>query len=482
VLGKILRIDPLDPSLTGGSSDPVSGNGRYRVPATNPFINSGTAVHEIYAYGLRNPFRFSFDETTGRMIAADVGQNNIEEVDLIEPGKNYGWNRKEGTYLFNPNDGSIRPDPSPDPNLTGPVAEYTHADGSAVIGGFVEAGVSVPALTGKYVFGDFSDPDSGLGRLFYSDLTSGLIQELRINDPAAGLDFALKGFGRDDAGEVYALGGGAGTDGKVYKIGPIVAEPAILNLSTRLKVETGDNVGIGGFIVTGSASEQVVVRGLGPSLAEQGVPAAETLPNPKLELHDGSGTLIASNDDWMQGAQAGEISALHLAPDDPSESALLADLAPGNYTFILSSASGSTGIGLVELYATDLSAPANPVNISSRGLVRTDNEVMIGGFILGGTDLRHLVIRAIGPSLAAAGINNPLLDPVLELRDQNGVLMETNDNWKENQAEVEATGLAPSDNRESVIVTTLSPSKYTAIVRGANNTVWVALVEVYDIP
>src|SRR5450432_780297 len=163
VLGKILRIDPLDPALTTGSSDPISGNGKYRVPAANPFTSSGTAVHEIYAYGFRNPFRFSFDATTDQLIVGDVGQNNVEEVDLVESGKNYGWNRKEGSFLFDPNDGSVMPDPSPDPLLAEPVLEYSHADGSAVIGGFVERGTGVPALSSLYVFGDLN------GRLFYGD-------------------------------------------------------------------------------------------------------------------------------------------------------------------------------------------------------------------------------------------------------------------------------------------------------------------------
>ena len=476
VLGKILRIDPLDPALTAGSADPVSINGHYRVPASNPFIGSGTSVHEIYAYGLRNPFRFSFDAPTSRLIVGDVGQNNIEEVDFVEAGKNYGWNRKEGSFLFDPNDGSIMPDTSPDPALTDPVLEYSHEDGSAIIGGFIERGSSVPALSGQYIFGDFIAPDTGTGRLFYSDFSGGLIQELRIGDPERDLGIFLKGFGQDDNGDVYALGDGNG-DGFVYKIVSIPAVPTILNLSTRLNVGTGDNVLIGGFIVTGSDNEEVVLRGIGPSL-----PLAGSLPNPRLELHDSTGALIASNDNWMDSPQKDEIISRSLAPNDDLESALLVELAPGSYTTILSDAGGATGIGLVELYTTNPAAVANPVNISTRGFVQTGDDVMIGGFIIGGTNTRHLAIRAIGPSLAAAGVTNPLLDPVLELHDQNGVLMETNDNWKENQAEVEATGLAPGDDRESVIVTTLSPANYTAIVRGVNGTTGVALVEAYDIP
>lgn len=474
VLGKILRIDPLDPSLTGGSADPVSANGNYRIPATNPFIGSGTAVHEIYAYGLRNPFRFSFDEPTDRLIAADVGQANIEEVDLVEAGGNYGWNRKEGTFLFNSSDGSISPDPSPDPALRDPVVEYTHADGSAIIGGFVSHGSDVPALEGKYVFGDYSQ--DGSGRLFYSNL-EGLIEELRVADPAEGFTQLLRGFGRDDEGEIYVLGGGF-----VYRIGPIVAAPAVLNLSTRLKVQTGDNVLIGGFIVTGSASQQMVVRGIGPSLSLEGISAGDALLDPKIELHDSSGAVIATNDNWMDSPEAEEISSLGLAPGDPREAALLSALPPGGYTAILSDATGGSGIGLIELYATDQTAPANPVNISTRGLVETGDNVMIGGFILGGTDAQELLLRAIGPSLAGSGIANPLLDPTLELHDANGVVIDFSDNWKENEAEIEATGLAPSDDRESALAATLSAGAYTAIVRGVNSTTGIALVEVYDLP
>ena len=201
VLGKILRIDPLDPALTSTSTDPVSANGNYRVPATNPFISGGTDVHEIYAYGLRNPFRFSFDAPSGRLIIGDVGQNNIEEVDIVEAGKNYGWNQKEGTFLFNPGDGTVMPDPSPDPALASPSLEYSHADGIAVLGGFVDRGPGVPALGGLYVFGDLASTAAEQarggfsGRLFYSDLTSGLIQQLRIGEPERELGLFLKGFG-----------------------------------------------------------------------------------------------------------------------------------------------------------------------------------------------------------------------------------------------------------------------------------------------
>jgi len=477
VLGKILRVDPVDPGLTSSSTDPVSSNGKYRVPASNPFIHNNTAVHEIYAYGLRNPFRFSFDAPSGRLIAGDVGQNNVEEVDFIEAGKNYGWHLKEGTFLFDPSDASVTPDPSPDPSLIDPVAQYSHSDGSAIIGGFIEHGPSVPALNDMYVFGDYFG-SSNTGRLFYSDFSGGLIQELRIGEPEQPLGIFLKGFGRDDNGDIYALGDGTPDGGVVLKLVSVAATPAMQNLSTRLNVGVGDNVLIAGFIITGSESEQLVLRGIGPSLAVSG-----SLGDPKIELHDSTGALIASNDDWMDGPDQAQITALGLAPNDSKESPLLAELAPGSYTTILTGNDGGTGIGLVELYATDETEAASPVNISTRGFVQTDDNAMIGGFIIGGTQSRSILLRAIGPSLGAAGIINPLLDPTLELHDSNGALITDNDNWRDTQeVDIAATGIAPADDRESAILTELAPDAYTAIVRGANNSTGVGLVEAYQLP
>lgn len=229
VLGKILRIDPLDPSLTTGSPDAISANGKYRVPHTNPFVGQTGSVAEIYDFGLRNPYRFSFDAPSDRLVIADVGQNNVEEVDLGASGKNYGWNKKEGSYLFNSGTGGISPDPAPDPSLTEPVAEYSHTDGTAVIGGFVYRGVLLPALTGKYVFGDLAHGTSG--RLFYADLSNGTIQELLLGIPDTPLGMYLKGFGQDANGELYVAAdsniGPSGTGGKIFKI--VTVPPATAN-------------------------------------------------------------------------------------------------------------------------------------------------------------------------------------------------------------------------------------------------------------
>ena len=222
VLGKVLRIDPLDPALTTGSEDPISANGKYRIAGTNPFLGEPKSVGEIFVYGLRNPYRFGFDAPTDQLIIADVGQNNIEEIDLAVSGSNCGWNRKEGTFLFNPDDGTITPDPHPRPQLTEPVAQYSHFDGIAVVGGYVYRGSLAPLLTGKYVFGELFGP-SGAGRLFFANLVTGKILEFHLggqNNPLIGT--FLKGFGRDDAGEIYVLIdsniGPSGTGGQVLKI------------------------------------------------------------------------------------------------------------------------------------------------------------------------------------------------------------------------------------------------------------------------
>ncbi len=221
VLGKLLRIDPLDPALTQGSPDPISANGKYRIAHTNPFLAQPRAVHEIFVYGLRNPFRFSFDPTLDQLIIGDVGQNNIEEIDLGVSGSNYGWHLKEGTFLFNPHDGTITTDPNPDPRLVNPVAEYSHFDGIAVIGGFTYRGTLVPLLANRYIFGDLFGT-TGSARLFYTYLANGAILEFKMGPQNPLLGSFLKGFGQDDSGELYVMIdsniGPSGTGGQVLKI------------------------------------------------------------------------------------------------------------------------------------------------------------------------------------------------------------------------------------------------------------------------
>lgn len=226
IYGSIVRIDPLEPSATLDSNDLVSANGQYRIPLDNPFVGKD-GLDEIYAYGFRNPFKYSFDPNTSRLIVADVGQGNIEEIDIVKNGGNYGWNIKEGTFRFDPITSGISNDLTGiSPTLIDPVTEYDHNNGLAVVGGFVYRGTAIPELRGKYVFGDFSHSfGEPLGQLFYTDLTTGLIQKFIIGIDDRSLGLYVKGFGVDSEGEIYVLASTAlgpyGTGGYVLKIVPI---------------------------------------------------------------------------------------------------------------------------------------------------------------------------------------------------------------------------------------------------------------------
>jgi hypothetical protein len=246
------------------------------------------------------------------------------------------------------------------------------------------------------------------------------------------------------------------------------------NISTRLNVGVADNVLIGGFIVTGPLLKKIMVRGLGPSL-----PVPGALADPVLELHDGSGQTIATNDDWGTAENIQEITQSGIAPTNAHESAILATLSPGSYTAIVKSAGNTTGVGLVEAYDLNTHASAKLANISTRGFVQTGDNVMIGGLISVGQGSQNVLVRAIGPSLS---LPNRLSDPTLELHDSNGGLVASNDNWRDTQeVAIQATGIPPGDDHESAILTTLTPASYTAILRGANQTSGVAVVEFYSL-
>jgi len=257
---------------------------------------------------------------------------------------------------------------------------------------------------------------------------------------------------------------------------PAPAPPNLGNISTRLNVGTGDNALIGGFIITGTGDKNVIVRAIGPSLGAAGVAGA--LADPTLELHDGTGAIIASNDNWKD-TQQDEIIATTVPPTDDKESAIVRRLTPGSYTAIVRGKSNGTGVGLVEAYGLD--GTAKLANISTRGFVQAGDNVMIGGFIVLNTGVpTSVIVRAIGPSLA--GVPNALADPTLELHDPNGALVASNDNWKDTQeAEIIATTVPPTNDKESAIVQTLNTGAYTAIVRGKNDTTGVALVEAYNL-
>jgi hypothetical protein len=269
------------------------------------------------------------------------------------------------------------------------------------------------------------------------------------------------------------------------------------NISTRAFVQTGQNVMIGGFIVEGTGPKRVIIRAIGPELTQYGITNA--LANPRLELHNRTGALIASNDDWQTTIlggvittnQVNEIQNSGYAPNAASESAIIADLQPGNYTAIVTGVSNTTGVALVEVYDFSPAASSSLGNISTRSFVQTDQNVMIGGFIVQGTAPKRVIIRAIGPELTQYGITNALDNPRLELHNRTGALIASNDNWQttilggiitSNQVgDIQNSGHAPTAASESAIIANLQPGNYTAIVRGVSNTTGVALVEVYDL-
>ena len=256
-----------------------------------------------------------------------------------------------------------------------------------------------------------------------------------------------------------------------FEFGGVKAS-TLANIATRMQVQTGENVLIGGFIITGTEQKKLMLRAVGPSLDLSG-----RLENPTLEIVDSSNEQVAFNDNWNDAPNRQEMIDSQVAPAHNLESAILVQLAPGPYTAVMRGAADTSGIGVVEVYDLERSANAELANIATRGFVQTAEKVMIGGFIMVGPNAQRVLIRAIGPSLPLSG---SLADPLLELFDGNGSALRANDNWRENQeAEIIATSIAPSHEREAAILETLAPGAYTAVVRGVNAATGVAVVEVY---
>ena len=442
LLGKILRIN------SDGS-----------IPTDNPFYNTASGNNRaIWALGLRNPFTFGFQPGTGRLFIDDVGESTWEEIDDGIAGANYGWPTTEG--------------PTNNPAFVSPIYYYGHGStdttGCAIVGGTF------------YNPSNSQFPSSYTGKYFFSDLCSGWI---RVFDPVAG---TASGFatGIDTPVDLDVGPDGAlyyvarGSNGQVFR----VATPAeALNISGRSQAGTGENVAISGFIVTGTASKRVGVRGIGPSLASFGI--ANPLADPVIQLNRGDGSLVMANDNWKNTQQT-EITAAGIAPSNDKEAALIATLTAGNYTAIVTGKNRGTGVGLAEVYDLDQAADSRLANISTRAFVGAGSDVLIGGFITGNRiGATRIAVRALGPSLAQFGIASPLPDPRLQLFDVNGTLLASNDNWQSdaNQAAlITSYGLALPNNLESAIAISLTPGSYTAIVSGKTGQTGVSLVEIYD--
>lgn len=253
------------------------------------------------------------------------------------------------------------------------------------------------------------------------------------------------------------------------------------NLSTRGPVGTGDDVLIGGIIVTGNTPKRVILRAIGSPLNGNGTSGLTVLEDPILALCDSSGSVLQANDDWRYGPEL-ELEASTLAPQGDYDSAIIATLEPGHYTAIIHGYANSSGIALVEVYDPAPESGSRLAQVSTRGSVRTDDDILIGGFIVLNS-ATEVLLRAIGPELTAVGISHALENPTLELRDANAALIEANDDWEsDNEQAIIDTGVPPRDQRESAIVRTVVPGSYTALVRGKADTSGTALVEIYRLP
>lgn len=274
----------------------------------------------------------------------------------------------------------------------------------------------------------------------------------------------------------------------IYDNGPpflaSIPAPNLVNLSTRAFVGTGERNLIGGFIIQGSQPATVILRAIGNSLPALGITNA--LEDPLMDLHDSTGGVIATSDDWIDGANASTIASYHLDPTNSQESAILATLNPGAYTFVVRSFpnqnSTLTGTAVVELYDLHTTG-GRAANISTRGQVLQGDQVLIGGFIVGGGQSKTVIVRALGPSLATQGVSSPLSDPNLELRDAAGNILASNNNWGDgaDAPQIQSEGFAPSQPAESALRATLTPGNFTAIVRSANGGTGIGLVEIYDL-
>ena len=287
-----------------------------------------------------------------------------------------------------------------------------------------------------------------------------------------------------DAGNVYVydLSNGSPT----VPVATLNRLPQVLNISTRLRVDVGDRVGISGFIIRGNVSKPVLLRGMGPSLVKSGLPAASVLADPFLELHGPDGTFITSNDNWKNSPQRSQIEGTIFQPTDDREAVILTTLAPGAYTVLMGGVARTSGIGLIEVYDAAQQLDSDLANISTRGFVGTGDNVMIGGFTLSGNNSPpRIAVRALGPSLANSGLSNVLADPTLELRDSNGAILVTNDDWQSDPVsagQLTANGLAPSNAKEAAIFMSATPAgQFTAIVAGKNGGVGIGLIEIYNL-
>ncbi|PYI87612.1 MAG: hypothetical protein DMF03_12990 [Verrucomicrobia bacterium] len=486
------------------------------------FTPAGT--QSPFVSGLSGPFGLAFD-SSGNLFEADLGSGTIFEftpdgtqsafasglngpigLAFDSSGNLYEADQFSGTiFKFTP-DGIKSTFAS---GLNGPVGLALDGSGnlfeadynSGTIFKFTPPGIKSTFASG--LNGPVGLAFDSSGNLFEADQGSGTIFKFTPGGIkstfASGLN-GPTGLAFDSSGNLFEADQGSGTififtpagikstfvsglsapSGLAFE-GAVLSTPTVhlANISTRALVQTGNNVLIGGFVISDSSPKQVLVRAIGPSLPSV-IP--NLMQDPMVSLHDSTTMEIASNDNWQSDPNASQIP-MQLQPHDPRESAILTTLQPGAYTAIVSGKGGTTGVALVEVYDMDTAAASELINISTRGLIQTGDFVMIGGFVPDGTSNIEVLVRAIGPSFAAAGIPNPLPDPTVRVFDANGTSIGFNDNWQDSQGpEILATGKEPTNNLESAILLNLAPgSGYTAIVSDKNGASGVGLVEVFKL-
>jgi len=446
------------------------------------FTPAGT--QSPFVSGLSGPFGLAFD-SSGNLFEADLGSGTIFEFtpDGTQSAFASGLNGPIG-LAFDSSGNLYEAD-----QFSGTIFKFTPAGTQSTFA----SGLSGPVGLAFDSSGNLFEADQGSGTIF--KFTPGGIKSTF----ASGLN-GPTGLAFDSSGNLFEADQGSGTififtpagikstfvsglsapSGLAFE-GAVLSTPTVhlANISTRALVQTGNNVLIGGFVISGNSPKQVLVRAIGPSL-----PAVipNRMQDPMISLHDSTTAEIDSNDDWQSHPNASQIPT-NLQPGDPRESAILTTLQPGAYTAIVSGKGGTTGGALVEVYDMDTTAASELINISTRGLIQTGDFVMIGGFVPDGTSNIEVLVRAIGPSLAAAGIPNPLPDPTVRVFDANGTSIGFDDNWQDSQgAEIAATGKAPTNNLESAIILNLAPGTgYTAIVSDKNGGSGIGQVEVFKL-
>jgi sugar lactone lactonase YvrE len=464
----------------------VSGN-LYATTNDNTiekFAPNGTDLGVFASTGLNLALGLAFDRN-GNLYAANFGTNTVEVftptgtdlgvfANVIRPT---GLAFDASGNLYVANFGNTIARIAPDGTVLSSFTSFNlnNPEGLA----FDSLGFLYVANSGSDSIQIFSAAGVDLGSLVSPNLSGpvGLAFDSASNLYAVNsLRATIARFSPDDTDTIFASTGFSPAFIAVQRT------PTLVNISTRLRVLTGDNVLDGGFIVLGAGTKTLLIRGLGPSLAAAGI--GGTLADPILELHSsGDNAIIAENDNWKNNQQAA-IQATGIPPTNDAEAAIVVTLSAGAYTVIERGKADTTGVGLVEVY--DLSPGFGPelANISTRGFVDTGENVMIAGFIVasstGGSG--EVIVRALGPSLGSAGVTNPLLDPTLELHNGNGSLIAANDNWKDTQqSEIEGTGIPPTNDAEAAIVITLAPGLYTTIESGKDGSTGVGLVEVYNL-